>query len=227
MSIIELTDIKKSYYMGDTELEVLKDINFTIDAGEMVAIVGASGSGKSTLMNIIGLLDRHDEGAYKLNGRRVRTYSDDELASIRNKTIGFVFQQFFLLPRLTALQNVALPLRVTGASRSDYAEDAVELLRWVGLGDALTKFPATLSGGERQRVAIARAVIARPKLLIADEPTGNVDPAMGQRLLRLFTEMNRGGTTILIATHDQGLLNGIRADKLHLEEGQLTKGLSA
>lgn len=203
MSVMELTDIRKSYHMGDSTLEVLKGIDFKIEQGEMVAIIGASGSGKSTLMNIIGLLDRHDGGIYLLNGRRVQTYSDDDLADIRNKTIGFVFQQFFLLSRMNALQNVALPLLYRGERGREANRQCRAVLEKVGMADYCDHRPSELSGGQQQRVAIARALVGSPSVILADEPTGALDSKIGQDVMDLFISLNREeGATIIIITHD-------------------------
>ena len=222
-TIVKFEQVSARYDAGPN---ILTGVDLELASGSFTFLTGASGAGKSTLLKLLYMGLQPASGRVSIFGQDTSGLSAGR-AQLMKRRIGIVSQAISLIDHLDVFQNVALPLRVTGASRSEYAEDAVELLRWVGLGDALTALPATLSGGERQRAAIARAVIARPKLLIADEPTGNVDPAMGQRLLRLFTEMNRGGTTILIATHDQGLLKGIRADTLHLEDGELTKGLSA
>lgn len=221
--IVEFNRVSAGYGTGHN---ILSSVDMQLAKGSFTFLTGSSGAGKSTLLKLLYMGLKPSAGQVMLFGENTSALSARN-AQLMKRRIGIVSQDFALIDHLDVFQNVALPLRVAGASRVDYEQDTIELLRWVGLGDALTAFPATLSGGERQRVAIARAVIARPQLLIADEPTGNVDPAMGQKLLRLFTEMNRGGTTIIIATHDQGLLKGIRADTLQLEDGNLLKGLSA
>lgn len=205
--------------------EILTDAEMALKKGSFTFLTGASGAGKSTLLKLLYMELRPSRGLLSLFGAGVDTMTSREKQRLKRR-IGVVSQSSDLIAHLDVFQNVALPLRAIGVPRSDYARDVIELLRWVGLGESLTALPPTLSGGEKQRVAIARAVITKPDLLIADEPTGNVDPEMGQRLLRLFLEMNRGGTTVLIATHDEGLLSGIRADKLHLEGGRLTRGQS-
>lgn len=222
-SIVRFDGVSFRYSAGP---HILSEINLQLSPGSFTFLTGASGAGKSTLLKLLYMGLRPSAGNVSLFGRGIDQLSPKNARSLKRR-IGVVSQDFGLIDHLDVFQNVALPLRVIGASRSEYSEDAVELLRWVGLGEALSALPPTLSGGERQRVAIARAVMSRPKLLIADEPTGNVDPAMGQRLLRLFTEMNRGGTTVVIATHDEGLMGGITADRLHIENGRLSKNLTA
>lgn len=221
--IVEFNRVSVGYGAGPS---ILSDVDLQLTKGSFTFLTGSSGAGKSTLLKLLYMGLRPSSGQVSIFGQNTSSLSPRH-AQLMKRRIGIVSQDIALIEHLDVFQNAALPLRVTGGSRADYGEDAIELLRWVGLGDALGAFPATLSGGERQRVAIARAVIARPKFLIADEPTGNVDPVMGQKLLRLFMEMNRGGTTIIIATHDQGLLKGIRADTLHLQDGRVTKGLSS
>jgi putative ABC transport system ATP-binding protein len=200
--VIELFNVSKSYPNGDTVLTVLRDIHLSIEPGEFVAIMGPSGSGKSTLMHILGCLDMPTSGTYLLNGRRVNDLSSEELAHVRNKEIGFVFQNFHLLPRMTALQNVELPLVYAGVSRRARRERAAELLASVGLDDRIGHYPNELSGGQKQRVAIARALANRPSLLLADEPTGALDSATGRDIMRLFRDLNHSGMTIVLITHD-------------------------
>ena len=201
--IVELKDIKKSYPIGGTVLPVLKNINFSIDSGDLISIMGASGSGKSTLMNIIGLLDRYDSGCYYLQGKEVHLYQDDELASIRNKMIGFVFQSFFLLPKLTALQNVNLPLLYRGVHGKDSKERCYAILEKVGMVDFAKHHPNELSGGQQQRVAIARALVGNPTVILADEPTGALDSKIGQEIMDLFISLNeKEDVTIVLITHD-------------------------
>ena len=205
MALIDLLHIQKTYDLGLSKVPALRDIHFGIERGEFVAIVGQSGSGKSTLMNIIGCLDVPTEGRYLLSGRDVSTLSDDELADVRNLEIGFVFQSFQLLPRASALENVELPLIYRGTQKRERRDRAVEALELVGLGDRMTHKPAELSGGQRQRVAIARALVTGPSLLLADEPTGNLDSRTGEEIVRLFLDLHRRGNTILLVTHEPRL----------------------
>ena len=199
--MIRLRDISKSFDRpGDGRLQVLNSIDFDVEAGEMVAIVGPSGSGKSTLMNLLGLLDRPDSGEYHLGGRSTLGLDGKELAAIRNRTLGFVFQQFHLLPRTTATENVELPLVYSDVR--DPEKRAVDALCRVGLEDRLSHYPSQLSGGQQQRVAIARALVNDPDVILADEPTGNLDRASGESVMELFQELHHAGTTLLIITHD-------------------------
>ncbi|WP_377889846.1 ABC transporter ATP-binding protein [Alkalihalobacillus sp. R86527] len=200
--MIELEKIVKSYTLGKETVEVLKGITTTIEKGEFVAIMGPSGSGKSTLMNIIGCLDRPTSGSYYLEGEDVSTHSDPELAKVRNKSIGFVFQQFQLLPRLTALKNVELPMVYAGAAKKEREERASDSLTRVGLRDRMGHLPNELSGGQKQRVAIARALVNDPSLILADEPTGALDTATSVAIMELFVELNKEGTTIIVVTHE-------------------------
>ena len=201
-TIILLKDITKTYHLEAIDVPVLKRVNLLIEQGEYVAIMGASGSGKSTLMNIIGCLDRPTSGEYFLAGINLTTLDDDELADIRNQYIGFVFQQFNLLPRLTSLANVMLPMIYADVDRSQRIEQATEALVQVGLSDRLQNSPNQLSGGQQQRVAIARALVNHPALVLADEPTGALDSQTSQEIMDLLTELNQQGTTIAIVTHD-------------------------
>jgi putative ABC transport system ATP-binding protein len=201
-TIILLKDITKTYHLEAIDVPVLKRVNLSIEQGEYVAIMGASGSGKSTLMNIIGCLDRPTSGEYFLAGINLTTLDDDELADIRNQYIGFVFQQFNLLPRLTSLANVMLPMIYADVDRSQRIEQATEALVQVGLSDRLQNSPNQLSGGQQQRVAIARALVNHPALVLADEPTGALDSTTSQEIMDLLTELNQQGTTIAIVTHD-------------------------
>lgn len=200
--MIRLTDITKSYPVAEEELLVLDDINLFVEKGDFVAIMGPSGSGKSTLMNIIGCLDQPTSGQYELNGELVSNYDDKQLAQVRNKSIGFVFQQFHLLPRLTALQNVELPLIYAGLSKKERIERAEEALEKVGLSDRLDHLPNELSGGQKQRVAIARAIVNKPEIILADEPTGALDSKTGKQIMNLFTLLNEEGVTIIVVTHE-------------------------
>jgi putative ABC transport system ATP-binding protein len=201
-AMISLSDITKTYHLGTIDVPVLKHVDLSIAEGEYVAIMGASGSGKSTLMNIIGCLDRPSSGHYLLAGTDLTTLSDDELADIRNQYIGFVFQQFNLLPKLTALSNVMLPMIYADVSRSQRIKQATEALAQVGLSDRLQNRPNQLSGGQQQRVAIARALVNNPALVLADEPTGALDSTTSQEIMELLTELNQQGTTIALVTHD-------------------------
>ncbi len=200
--MIEMTDITKVYQLGDVDVPILKGIDLDINATEYVSIMGASGSGKSTLMNIIGCLDQPTQGRYFLEGRDLTTLDKDELAFIRNQKIGFVFQQFNLLPRSTAVENVMLPMVYAGVPKSERRDRAEDALRKVGLGDRLTNRPSQLSGGQQQRVAIARALVNQPALLLADEPTGALDSQTSQEVMALFNELNEQDITIIIITHE-------------------------
>ncbi|MBN3874889.1 MAG: ABC transporter ATP-binding protein [Nostoc sp. JL23] len=200
--MISLEDITKTYHLDTIEVPVLKRVNLSIEEGEYVAIMGASGSGKSTLMNIIGCLDRPSSGQYFLAGQDLTTLDDDELADIRNQYIGFVFQQFNLLPKLTSLANVMLPMIYADVDKSQRVEQATEALIQVGLSDRIQNRPNQLSGGQQQRVAIARALVNLPALVLADEPTGALDTKTSEEIMNLLTELNQQGTTIAIVTHD-------------------------
>jgi putative ABC transport system ATP-binding protein len=204
-SVIHLEDIRKSYFMGNQELKILKGLNIDILRNEYVALMGPSGSGKSTLMNILGCLDSPTSGKYILNGNDVSTMPDNDLADIRNKEIGFVFQQFNLLPRLTALENVALPLVYAGISKKTRTEMAQEVLRKVDLMDRSHHKPNELSGGQCQRVAIARALINNPSIILADEPTGNLDSKTSHEIMKLFQDIHDAGNTIIIVTHEEDI----------------------
>lgn len=200
--LIKLEKIEKIYYMGGEDVHALKDIDLEVGRGSFVAIMGPSGSGKSTLMNIIGCLDTPTSGTYWLNGNEVEKATEDELAAIRNREMGFIFQTFNLLPRASALRNVELPLIYSGLPRDLRHEMAREALSLVGLGHRTEHKPNEMSGGERQRVAVARAMVNRPSVLLADEPTGNLDTKTGEEILKLFHEINDQGKTIVTVTHD-------------------------
>jgi putative ABC transport system ATP-binding protein len=204
-SLIKLVDISKKYVMGTEELFALKGINADIKKNEYVAIMGPSGSGKSTLMNIIGCLDTPSSGDYILNSKNVSEMDDDELATIRNKEIGFVFQTFNLLPRSDALHNVELPLIYAGMSKDARIEKAEEALFNVGLSDRMSHKPNELSGGQRQRVAIARALVNNPSIILADEPTGNLDTKTGEEIMALFEELHSKGNTVILVTHEEDI----------------------
>jgi cell division transport system ATP-binding protein len=202
--------------------EVLRDVTFDLEGGSFTFLTGLSGAGKTTLLKLIYLAEPPSRGLITLFGQELATAKRQDLPPLRRR-IGVVFQDFRLLDHLSVYDNVALPLRLAGRRDQDYAHDVRELLSWVGLGDRMQARPPTLSGGEQQRVAIARAVVARPDLLIADEPTGNVDPDMGARLIRLIGELNRLGTTVLIATHDRALIESTRAREMRLVDGRLVE----
>ncbi|MGE5614532.1 MAG: ABC transporter ATP-binding protein [Bacillota bacterium] len=200
--IIKMRGIRKIYDTGKVQVEALKNINLDIDKGELVSVMGPSGSGKSTLMNIIGCLDRSTSGHYELEGINISEMDDVQLARIRNKKIGFVFQSFNLLPRITALQNVEIPLVYAGLGRKERRAKAIEALERVNLADRMDHKPNELSGGQKQRVAIARALVNDPAIILADEPTGNLDTASGEDIMAVFQELNREGVTIVIVTHE-------------------------
>jgi cell division transport system ATP-binding protein len=200
--------------------EVLRDVNFTLDPGTFTFLTGPSGAGKTTLLKLVLMAEQPSRGVISLFGSNLATLKRAELPPLRRR-IGVVFQEFRLLDHLSAFDNVALPLRLAGRGVKDFRRDVEELLGWVGLGERLDDKPPTLSGGEQQRVAIARAVVAKPEILLADEPTGNVDPDIGERLIRLFVELNRFGTTVMIATHDRALIESTRARELRLVDGKV------
>jgi putative ABC transport system ATP-binding protein len=204
-SIIELENIQKSYYLGKQELKVLKGISLEIFKNEYVALMGPSGSGKSTLMNLLGCLDSPTAGKYILNGEDVSKMQDDDLADVRNKEIGFVFQQFNLLPRLTAAENVALPLIYNGTSKKSRTELALEMLDRVGLADRSHHKPNELSGGQNQRVAIARALVNNPSIILADEPTGNLDSKTSVEIMNIFDKIQTEGNTVILVTHEEDI----------------------
>ncbi len=224
MTILKLTDICKDYLQGKQTVRVLKNINLTVEQGEYLAIMGPSGSGKSTLMNLIGCLDVPTSGTYELNGKNLKNTSDNALAEIRNKYIGFVFQSFHLMPKLDAVDNVALPLLYAGVSLKERRARAVEALNAVGLGDRIHFRPNQLSGGQCQRVAIARAIVTKPTLLLADEPTGALDTKAGNQIMDIFRALSNDGMTIIMITHEPTIAEC--ADKTyHILDGELlTKG---
>ena len=205
--LIEVTNLKKTYQLGDIEVPAVRGIDMSIEKNEYLAIMGPSGSGKSTLMNIIGCLDVPTEGSYILDSKDVSKLNDDELAEIRNRKIGFVFQTFNLLPRADALHNVELPLIYSGLPRAKRKEMAEAALNKVGLGDRMHHKPNELSGGERQRVAIARALVNNPAIILADEPTGNLDSNTGEEIMEIFEQIHAGGNTIILITHEEYIAN--------------------
>ncbi|MGB8452521.1 MAG: ABC transporter ATP-binding protein [Anaerocolumna sp.] len=220
--ILDMKNIYKSYYMGEDELEILHDINLTVHSGEFLSILGPSGSGKSTMMNIIGCLDVPTSGKYLLSGKDIEELDETELAAVRNKEIGFVFQSFQLLPRLSALKNVELPLIYSNVKLSVRKERAMEMLEKVGLGDKINNLPSQLSGGQQQRVAIARALITEPSILLADEPTGALDQKTGIQVIKLFEDLNKDGRTIIIITHDRSIAS--RAKRVvNILDGRLSE----
>jgi len=219
--MITIENITKTYHMGTQELTVLKGVSLHIDKGEYVAIVGPSGSGKSTLMNIIGCLDTPDSGTYHLNDTDVSHMSDDELARVRGHEIGFVFQQFNLLARTPAIKQVALPLMYQGVSRGDRNARAEEMLKLVGLGDRMHHRPDELSGGQQQRVAIARALVVKPSIILADEPTGNLDSTSGEEVMDLFDALHEQGITIITVTHAEEVAEHT-ARTVTIRDGEIT-----
>src|SRR6056297_186623 len=202
-TVIKIRNITRDFYLGQEVVKVLKGIDLDIEKGEYVAFMGPSGSGKSTLMNLLGCLDTPTSGQYILNGNDVSQMGDDELAEIRNKEIGFVFQTFNLLPRTTALENVALPMIYAGASKSQRKERAEKVLTDVGLADRMDHKPNQLSGGQRQRVAVGRALVNKPSIILADEPTGNLDSKTSVEIMNLFDEIHRAGNTVILVTHEE------------------------
>ncbi|MBN8450847.1 MAG: ABC transporter ATP-binding protein [Candidatus Accumulibacter sp.] len=220
MPLIELAGIERIFRLGDSEVHALRCLDLCIAAGEYVAVMGPSGSGKSTLLNLLGLLDRPNAGTYRLEGRDVTTLSAEEQARVRSERIGFVFQSFHLVPRLTAAENIALPMILAGIAPAQRAERVAHALRDYGLENRSGHRPDQLSGGQRQRVAIARATVMQPALILADEPTGNLDRATGEEVMRLLEELNQGGVTLMVVTHDASL--GARAQRqLLMEDGAL------
>jgi putative ABC transport system ATP-binding protein len=220
--MIELSNITKTYRMGEMDICALCNISLRVNPGELIAIMGPSGSGKSTLMNIIGCLDRPTGGIYRFENREISAMTDDELATVRNGKVGFVFQTFNLLPRFSALKNVEVPLIYSGIPARVRRERAVPMLEKVGLGDRLHHKPSELSGGQQQRVAIARALVNNPPLLLADEPTGNLDSRSGEEILNILTDLNRQGVTIMIVTHDRDV--AARCKRIiNLKDGQIIK----
>jgi len=221
-AMIQIEDLTKTYVMGEETVTALDEVSLSIFRGESIAIIGPSGSGKSTLMNILGGLDRPSRGRYRFEGDEVAHFSDDQLADFRNRRIGFVFQSFQLLPRLSALQNVELPMVYSGAAPRARRERAAELLERVGLGSRMGHRPNQLSGGQQQRVAIARSLANQPDLLLADEPTGALDSATGIEVLALFQKLNLEGLTVVIVTHDRGVADAARR-RIAFRDGRVTE----
>ena len=218
--IVQLENVYKDYIQGREPVHVLHDVSMTVEQGEYIAIMGPSGSGKTTLMNVLGCLDVPTSGTYLLNGQDIGSLSDDALADIRNNSIGFVFQHFYLMPKMTALDNVALPLLYRGVSLKDRRARATAALKLMGLEDRMDFYPNQLSGGQQQRVAIARAIVGSPKLLLADEPTGALDTASGVQIMDIFRRLSQRGITIIMITHEMAIAQ--KADKIyHILDGRL------
>ena len=220
MSLIEIRDIYKIYNPGENEVRALDGINLTVEHGEFLAIVGQSGSGKSTLVNMLGLLDIPTSGTYTLDGVDVKNMTDDELSEIRNKEIGFIFQGFNLIPSLTAVENVELPLVYRGMKKDERNKLALEALERVGLSHRLDHLPKQMSGGQQQRVAIARAVAARPPIILADEPTGNLDSHSGVEVMKILHELHEEGRTVILITHDNDIANEAQR-VIRIQDGQI------
>ena len=218
--IITVNNVNKTYHNGSMELQVLKNISFTVKEGEFLAIMGSSGSGKSTMMNILGCLDHEYNGEYILDGIDISKSTEDELSEIRNKKIGFIFQSFNLLPRLTALENVELPLIYSSVPKADRHQKALELLEMVGLKDRVHHRPNELSGGQRQRVAIARALVNNPSIILADEPTGNLDSKSEEEIIEILQKLNKMGKTIVIVTHEPNI-GEIAQRKIVFKDGEI------
>jgi putative ABC transport system ATP-binding protein len=219
-SIVELQSVSRVYSTGRLEVPALRDVTLSVADGEFLAVVGPSGSGKSTMMNIIGCLDRPTAGTYTLAGTRVADMSDDGLARLRSRTIGFVFQSYNLLPRTSALDNVGAPLLYQGVSRKERVKRSTAVLERLGLGDRLDHEPTELSGGQQQRVALARALVTEPALILADEPTGNLDTASGAEVMLLLRDLHRQGRTIVLITHDADIASGAQR-QVHLRDGAI------
>ena len=225
-AIIELRRVSRVYDMGHVQVAALRSVDLTVDDGEFLAVVGPSGSGKSTLMHIIGCLDRPTDGSYVLDGTPVETLGDDDLAWVRSRTVGFVFQSFNLLPRTSALENVAAPLLYQGVSRRERIARAGAALERLGLGDRLSHEPSELSGGQQQRVAIARALVTDPALILADEPTGNLDSTSGREVIELFHELHEAGRTIVLITHDHDVA-AVAPRQVHVLDGRIVEQAAA
>lgn len=217
-----MTDVKKIYAMGEQQVQALRGISFEVEQGEFLSIMGPSGSGKSTCMNMIGCLDRPSSGVVSICGKQTALMSENELSVLRNRTIGFVFQQYHLLPAMTVLENAMLPLRYQKIEKSLRRDMALEALEKVGLSDRIKHFPSELSGGQKQRVAIARATVTKPSIILADEPTGALDSTTGEQVLELFGKINEGGTTIVIVTHDPRIGKATRRC-IHIFDGLIKK----
>lgn len=225
-SLIQLNGINRTFTLGDSQVHALRDVDLNITRGEYIAVMGPSGSGKSTLLNLLGLLDRADTGVYELEGRDVTTLASDEQARVRSERIGFIFQSFHLVPRLTAAANIELPLTLYGMPASEREKRVSQALKEYGLTDRAHHRPNELSGGQRQRVAIARATILRPAVLLADEPTGNLDRVTGEEVVKLLEALNEKGMTLIVVTHDPAL--GARAGRqIKMEDGGIVSDISS
>lgn len=224
--MIELKSLVKRFTLGDETIMAVDHVDLDVEKGDFISIVGPSGSGKSTLMNIIGLLDRADEGEYKIDGADVASMSDDEQAEIRNKKIGFVFQSFFLLPKLNAVENVMVPLLYRGVSEREAKRRAEEMLGKMGLEGRMDHLPSELSGGQQQRVAIARALVGEPELILADEPTGALDSKSGREIVDLLKKLNEDGQTIILITHDTGIAQEAKR-RFRITDGKITEEVGA
>ena len=222
MPLVNAKNLQKTYIIGDINVQAIKGIDFAIKPASFVSFVGPSGSGKSTLLNMIGCLDTPDAGSYRLKGREIARLDDDDLARIRNDEIGFVFQTFNLLPRMTALANVEVPLIYAGVKRRERERRAREVLQTVGLGDRVLHRPSEMSGGQRQRVAVARALVTHPSILLADEPTGNLDSATGREIMSLFDRLHSEGNTLIVVTHEPHVARHARR-VIHLSDGNIVK----
>ncbi len=224
-SLISLKGIDRTFYLGDSQVYALRNVNLDINPGEYIAVMGPSGSGKSTLLNLLGLLDRPDAGTYQLEGRDVTTLAPDEQAKVRSERIGFIFQSFHLVPRLTAAANIELPLILAGMPAAERTKRVAQALKEYGLVDRAQHRPNELSGGQRQRVAIARATVQRPAVLLADEPTGNLDRVTGEEVVRLLEALNAQGMTLIVVTHDHAL--GARARRqIKMEDGVIVSDIT-
>ena len=224
-SLIALKGIDRTFYLGDSQVYALRNVNLDINPGEYIAVMGPSGSGKSTLLNLLGLLDRPDAGTYQLEGRDVTTLAPDEQAKVRSKRIGFIFQSFHLVPRLTAAANIELPLTLAGMPAAERTKRVAQALKEYGLVERAQHRPNELSGGQRQRVAIARATVQRPAVLLADEPTGNLDRVTGEEVVRLLEALNAQGMTLIVVTHDHAL--GARARRqIKMEDGVIVSDIT-
>ena len=224
-SLIALKGIDRTFYLGDSQVYALRNVNLDINPGEYIAVMGPSGSGKSTLLNLLGLLDRPDAGTYQLEGRDVTTLAPDEQAKVRSERIGFIFQSFHLVPRLTAAANIELPLLLAGMPAAERTKRVAQALKEYGLVDRAQHRPNELSGGQRQRVAIARATVQRPAVLLADEPTGNLDRVTGEEVVRLLEALNAQGMTLIVVTHDHAL--GARARRqIKMEDGVIVSDIT-
>lgn len=221
-SIIEASELRKTYQIGEVQVHALDGLDVRIEKGAYIALMGPSGSGKSTLMNVLGCLDTPTSGEYVINGNDVSSLSDDELAEIRNKEIGFVFQTFNLLPRYTALENVALPMIYAGVPKVERLQRAERVLKKVGLCDRMDHRPNELSGGQRQRVAVARALVMNPSIILADEPTGNLDSVTSDGIMELFSEINKDGNTVIVVTHEEDI--AAHAERvIRLKDGKISE----